>query len=134
MVVLTRITAALLMVTMAGCGAVSESLRTEPVLVSITVSPQFLCRGGTLPVQVGAPSEFSATGFFDNGTRQDNLPVTWSVSDANVATIEASGTPACQSKGVEGRVTVFATAPAWPGASQKVSGTAAFGCGGRFCP
>ncbi len=124
----------LLVLTMTGCGGVTGTPRTEPVLMSIAVSPQFLCEGGTLPVQVGAPSNLSATGLFDNGTQQPNLPVTWTTSDTNVATVDANGNPSCQSKSVEGRVTVYATAPAWPGSSQKVKGTAAFGCGGRFCP
>jgi hypothetical protein len=123
----------LLLAIMPACGAVSGAIPGRH-LVSISVSPPFLCQGGTLPVPAGAPQNFTATGTFSDNTQQANLPVAWSTSDPSIATIDSTGTPACVDKGVQGRVTVFARAAAAPGTSAVVTGTAAFGCGGRFCP
>jgi uncharacterized protein YjdB len=92
-------------------GNASLDVETVPIaktLKSIAVTPP------TASVNVGASQQFAATGTYSNGST-GNLTVTWSTSEASIATINSSGIATGISAG---SVTVTAT-------SGTVSGIAA---------
>jgi uncharacterized protein YjdB len=64
----------------------SATLTVVPAkLLSISVSPS------NPSIALGTTEQFTATGNFDDGSTQQLTSVTWSSSDVNVATINASG-------------------------------------------
>jgi trimeric autotransporter adhesin len=77
-------------------------------LVSISVTP------ATPSIALGTDQQFIATGFFNDGSTQQLPSVTWSSSNVNIASINASGLATSTGTGT---VTITAT-------SGSVSGTA----------
>lgn len=93
----------------AGSFSDTATLTVVPAsLVSISVTP------ATPSIAMGTDQQFTATGFFDDGSTQQLTSVTWSSSNVNVASINSSGL--ATSTGI-GTATITAT-------SGSVSGTA----------
>ncbi|MDA8106593.1 MAG: Ig-like domain-containing protein [Nitrospiraceae bacterium] len=88
-------------VTGCGCGGGDEG----PVLVSIEVSP------ANPSIPLGASQQFTATGIFSDRTTLDiTEAVTWSSSDASVATVSnTDGSKGLTTSGAAGSTTVVAT-------------------------
>jgi uncharacterized protein YjdB len=92
----------------AGSFSDTATLTVVPAsLVSISVTP------ASPSIAMGTDQQFIATGFFNDGSTQQLTSVTWSSSNVNVASINASGL--ATSTGI-GAVTITAT-------SGSVSGT-----------
>jgi Bacterial Ig-like domain (group 2) len=101
------------------CGGGTVGPTPPRQLISLTIQPNSstATQGNTVP--------FSATGTFNQApTTQTNLPVQWTSSDTNIATVDANtGTATCVSVG--GPVNISASAA---GKGGMVSGSATLAC------
>ena len=95
-----------------GSGGAIGGGSNSPVLTSLQVTPN------NASVVAGLTQRFTATGEFSDGSTRDlTASVTWSSSNANIATINFSGTPGLAKGVAPGNVTISAS-------SNSASGTA----------
>lgn len=101
------------------CGGGSSSVTPPPpTLQSINVAPQ------TSSVAAGLTEQFSATGVFSDGSSRPLTGLSWSISDATLATIDGTGllttlkqgtvTISAASGSVKGSAPAFTIGPALP--------------------
>ena len=74
---------------------------STPVLRYITIAP------ATANIEVGTTQQFTATGYYSNGSTTPNMSVTWGSSTPAVATIDATGVATAVASGT---TTITATA------------------------
>jgi len=85
---------------------------SKPVLRYVLITP------ASATITAGNTQQFTATGYFSDGSTQSNFAVTWSSSTQSVATIDNTGVATALAAGT---TTITASAPGTPGATATLS-------------